>query len=554
MIKRILLGLLFVLSITSIYSQADLLDTQKARKSIVKIMVKVPGSTDASVCTGFVWKQKDWIVTSLHAMHPKGNVTVIYNSGDLGIADVIKVYERADLVLLKVRDVSSLSADVVPLLKYSSAAIPRKTEMTAIGYGLGAKASRGNPLKRGDIASPETLERALPVEAVKKLKGYEIPDLELDIIMLDGSLLPGFSGSPIFNDKTGELIAIGEGGLENGTQALSWGIPAKYLAELEKSTNSIVSTDFIGSPLHHSSAVKITNEDVKAKIEEQPDMDIYAELELLSEQYSSIVYDDYEFFYVKTRTYEELYETSFDTDNLDSLRMEFESLGLYLDFSLFEFDVYEDPFHGVILVVPAGMPLGLDNYGYLFADLTALPMGPNFSLYYGLDYTFTDIGSATQELKSQMDVAGFGPEVGGFQIWENKYYSYSLDDYSSIAWMMISGNSPYKTSSVNDYGETITDENNLLFYYTVLFDKYERNTTFYGRAQMWMHKNVLSYMTGDITLNCIDIDSYAENYQACDYFESWMKVVISAHLTSYSYIQYVEYDVDGEEDFYYEDE
>jgi hypothetical protein len=503
-------------------------------------MVKVPGSTDASVCTGFVWKQKDWIVTSLHAMHPEGNVTVIYNSGDLGIADVIKVYEKADLVLLKVRDVSSLSADVVPLTKYSTVAIPRKTEMTAIGYGLGAKASRGNPLKRGDIASPENLERALPDAAVEKLKGYEIPDLKLDIIMLDGSLLPGFSGSPIFNDKTGELIAIGEGGLENGTQALSWGIPAKYLADLEKSTNSIVSMDFTGSPLHHSSAVKITNAEVKAKIEQQPDMDVYAELELLSEQYTSIVYGDYEFYYVKTRTLEELLETSYDTENIDRIIQEFQDLGLLLATDLFEFDIYEDPVYEIIIVVPAGSLLFVDDSDVLQADLSAFDMSDYFSLsfYGGENYggDWTSVGTNILNWNNQQP---FSQSAGGLTVDEDYTHHYQIDEYSSMGWLFLSGQNlvyhEYFEDTllpVNYFGLLVSSD----FYFT-------------SHASLLMPQIAFDYMDTTVILDCYT--NYENETEACDYFETWMQIVISSHLTSYSFVQYAENE--GGYDEYYEE-
>lgn len=555
MIKQLLVGLFFMFGLSALYSQTDKLDTQQARKSIVKIMVEVPGSTDASVCTGFVWKRKDWIVTSLHAMHPKGTVTVIYNSGDLATAKPIKVYEKADLVLLQVQDTTDVSSSVVALTKYDSTAIPRKTEMTAIGYGLGAKASRGNPLKRGDIATPENLERALPNDAVKKLKGYEIPDLKLDIIMLDGSLLPGFSGSPIFNDKTGEFIAIGEGGLENGTQALSWGIPAKYLALLEKSSNSSITKDFTGSPLHHSSAVKIAIEEQKTNNDEDPNIDVNAQLDFLAEQYTSIVYGNFEFFYVKTRTYAELTETSFDNENLYKLTDLFSSMKLHLDYSLFEFDIYEDPFNEVILVVPSGSELYVDENNHLKAKIDDMPM----AWYFQLDFYYEpnnnqDWQSAFYSLQNKLD--GEYPVLGGWQIDEEFDYSYELDEYTSMGWEMLYGEQPLLLETFDESGNLIYDENgypiyDTLYYYsyvTLLTDKITDNR-FSSNAMLTMPTIAFEYMTPDVVLDCVN--NYDEEEDACNYFETWMKLVIASHMTSFSFVQL---DAGYYEEDYYEEE
>jgi len=63
------------------------------------------------------------------------------------------------------------------------------------------------------------------------------PALDLHILYLEGSLLPGYSGSPVF-DPNGRLVGVGDGVLEKGASYMSWIIPAKYLAELESSTSS----------------------------------------------------------------------------------------------------------------------------------------------------------------------------------------------------------------------------------------------------------------------------------------------------------------------------
>jgi len=537
--KVILLIIVFAFSITG--NTQSKYDFKEKGKSVVQIMVKIPGK-DPNVCTGFVWKQKDWVVTSLHAMHPKGTIEILYGGVWNKNVSVIRVHEKADLVLLQINQPAMFPADVVPIkeIETNTNPIPYDEKLSSIGYNMGARAAQPkNLIRGGTTARTENLYNNLPPDVVEKLEAFKVPDVKIEIMMLEGSLLPGYSGSPIFHKEDGSLVAIGDGGLDAGTKNVSWGIPAKYLAELEKSDVKTVPFGIESSPLHYSSSVKIKDEAVSEKINSEPEEWDTEELyELMSEEYAGIQYGDYEFYYVKTRSYAELYETSFDTENLDSLKIEFESLGLYLDFSLFEFDIYEDPYNEVILVVPAGMPLFIDQTGTLSADLSLLPMGQYFGLYYGVDNTFSDISTASVGIMNLLNTTDFGVPLGGWTEHEDEYYGYQLDDYSAIAWMLAQANNTYETQAYDEYGNVFTENNVQLAYFSILHSTYEFNTTFYSYAFLRMPENAFGYMEPDVVLNCIDY--YDQNMGACDYFESWMKVIIASHLTSFSYIQYAE--------------
>jgi hypothetical protein len=79
----------------------------------------------------------------------------------------------------------------------------------------------------------KTLRDIVPESVARTLSGGS-PALDLEIDGIEGHLLPGHSGAPIFNEQR-KIVAIADGGLENGAAALSWGIPANFLIQLQSS-------------------------------------------------------------------------------------------------------------------------------------------------------------------------------------------------------------------------------------------------------------------------------------------------------------------------------
>lgn len=50
------------------------------------------------------------------------------------------------------------------------------------------------------------------------------PSLEINVLDIQGALVPGYSGAPIFNDKN-QVIGVANGGLKEGSTGFSWAIP-----------------------------------------------------------------------------------------------------------------------------------------------------------------------------------------------------------------------------------------------------------------------------------------------------------------------------------------
>ncbi len=305
------------------------LDPGKLGRSTVRITIKEGGQV-RSAASGFAWKDPTMIVTSLHVMHLGASAeTIVEFDGYKRRATVVRVLPKADLVLLKIdRPINGL----VPLLRYEGAKPPYKAPITALGYNSGASGIMTREFRKGH-ADPEVLKGLLPPKDRKELAAIKIPDIELNIYYLDGSLLPGFSGSPVV-DADGVLIGIGNGGLENGASNVSWVIPARFLDELVKSGMRTL-------PAGLGKAQQSFSADLQG-----------------SSDYVEIVYDNFVFVKTKTRSFKELAASSADPVQLWEMSASFmEDLGFKVEVGSLEFDIYEDLNNGIVITVPSGVNL-----------------------------------------------------------------------------------------------------------------------------------------------------------------------------------------------------
>ena len=336
--KKKCLSLILLLSICVFsfqrgFSQGD---PDNLAKSLVKITIAENGN-NIIAASGFVWQRNDYVVTSLHVMRPGINITIKLNwSGDnRGVwnARVIKVHPSADLVLLQVipGDIG-LPAWTPITTKGDSKQLKFSEEIFALGYNHGANGWSTKTLKKG-VSQSAKLADLIPDKDVVAVKKLGMPSIDLDIIYLEGSLLPGFSGSPIVN-RQGLLIGIGDGGLENGASNVSWGIPASQLDALLVSNQSTL-------PLNIGHASQTFSAEIN------------------NPEYKTLQYGQYNFVHTKTRTLEELIES---LDEPERIIAWFEDIkNMHLDFSLFVYDIYEDVNYGVIITVPQGQNLSIEQ-------------------------------------------------------------------------------------------------------------------------------------------------------------------------------------------------
>jgi len=188
-------------------------------------VIRITCSTKAG--TGFLWSNPDTAVTALHVVAGCDKISAYYESLKImRPAKVVRVLRRADLVLLKISDAPAaqvLTVDPKP---------PQLTDhLSTLGYPLQLENMNSSSLQLR--YGGKTLRDIVPESVARALSGGS-PSLDLEIESIEGHLLPGHSGAPIFNESR-RVVAIADGGLENGAAALSWGIPAHFLNQLAAS-------------------------------------------------------------------------------------------------------------------------------------------------------------------------------------------------------------------------------------------------------------------------------------------------------------------------------
>ncbi|MDZ7607156.1 MAG: serine protease [Cyclobacteriaceae bacterium] len=472
----------------------------------------VTSNGKANTCSGFLWKQGNWVVTSLHAMRPGGNVLVQYPDNNWKNASIKKINIKADLVLLELTPGQTVPAGVLPLQGYSPKQLVFDEPIYAVGYNSGSEGSPTRSMKKGDLKPKETLEFLVPPADLAKVKQGGIPHYQLDIIYIDGSLLPGYSGSPVY-DRSGNLVGIGDGGLEGGASNVSWVIPAKYLLDLENSTATTLPPGFEKTVLHFSAEAEVSY------TSETPE----AIDELFADEYKSYNGGDFMFYYTKTRTLDELFNSSYDPGNISKIVNEFQANRLFLDYNLMSYDIYEDANNGIVVAIPEDQPFDYDdNYGIFYTDLTNFPQGYYYSLRF--EGIKGDFGSQTIEQTAMDLVANLTESLGGasngFTPEPDYTYSTTIDDSRSIAHIGLVGNSAF----INTDNISVVK----ILYITLLQDA---DGAFYSIAELVIPVEVY---TNAITYGIDCINNYDQSPEYCDFFESYSKIMCGAHLTTFA--------------------
>lgn len=508
--NSITIGILLILLSLGSFAQFNPATLQN---SVVRVVVSV-NNRESNVLTGFVWKTPTQIVTSLHGMHPTGTIKVLYMNNAWRKVRIKKVLQKADLVLLEVLPGEpAVPAGVVPISSFSADPIEFRTEIFAIGYNSGARGSSSRTLKKGLAHPPENLANLIPPKDREVLARIGFPALDLDILYLEGSLLPGFSGSPVF-DLRGRLIGIGDGGLEKGASNVSWAIPAKYLNDLEASTVASLPPNFelIAQLFSARSTVEGSVEDL-AELEKtllQPDAP------------KPLKASGFEFYLTKNRSIGEMADTSDDPDNMVKFSSEIEEFNVSLDYDNIRFDIYEDINNGVILVIPEGQQLLYDPSDGTFE--VKFPGNDFVSLgYSGVkdDFSATEISDVVEYVDDFLNgTLAQNLGLSGFKT--NEEYTYWIDygDGRKIAWLSATGN------------ETVYGPGNLVctvgVYATMLMSA---EKSFIAFSTYFIPVDLLAFTTVN-GLDCSDPGIY---WQECEFVNDIFKVFSAAHLTTFAY-------------------
>jgi hypothetical protein len=202
------------------------------REELARSVVQVQGSgcptpqgTERRVATGFAYGPAGHVVTANHVVTGCQRITVYWekHNGHTQQASVVRVLPKADLALLQVGQSLGTALTAQPQRPKVDA------EVETLGYYLSVP-TMSNKRLRVTYGSSR-LADMVPKETRQALQQSGAIDVNLDILRLDGHLLPGHSGAPIF-DLQGHVVGVGSGGLKSGAASVSWAVPASYLAAL----------------------------------------------------------------------------------------------------------------------------------------------------------------------------------------------------------------------------------------------------------------------------------------------------------------------------------
>ncbi|WP_394787471.1 serine protease [Rhodoferax sp.] len=280
-------------------------------------LLKIEAGNNAA--SGFIWSDSAHAVTSLHVVDGQQRIVAHYVGSDGKIiastnAMVEKVLKDSDLVLLRLQAPQNRKPLVLNL-----ATPALKQSFDALGFPLNIAGYSSTEVKVR--FGGNQLSTILPPKVLRELVDY--PSTSIEIINLEGNLVPGLSGAPIV-DAEGRVIGIVDGGLENGAIGISWGIPASHLQQLAQSNVSKLPGATRNAALFAA--------DLQADVAPTQSLGSFGLTKL------------------RSRTYQQLAATADDQLGLAQLTQFFQMFNP----NAFRYDIYQDLVSGATVAVPEG--------------------------------------------------------------------------------------------------------------------------------------------------------------------------------------------------------
>ncbi|PTM61764.1 S1C family serine protease [Phreatobacter oligotrophus] len=199
-------------------------DIQQALSSVVLVVARECASAQgAKAGSGFVWRDQTTVVTAFHVVTNCQSLSVRTSAGSVP-AQLDRVLVDADLAMLRLA--SPLPAAPLNAAPSSPSA---GDEVVVLGFPLNVPTPDSRFL-RIVHATPNArrLRSLLPADAAGEIERAGIPSLDIEILRIDGNILPGHSGGPIVN-RVGQVVGIGSGGLQSGAVGVGWAVSSRYL-------------------------------------------------------------------------------------------------------------------------------------------------------------------------------------------------------------------------------------------------------------------------------------------------------------------------------------
>ncbi|MEO1079496.1 MAG: serine protease [Pseudomonadota bacterium] len=396
---------------------------------VVRVTVTSPNHpTQGQSSTGFLWRSSDQVVTSLHgvlAAREEGWQIDVICRGNPVRATPDRVLKKADLVMLKTDQPvvgctpfeGSVDADPESGLAMQSAGWPANALID-----LELK-------KRGVYSGKETLAGLVyDGKVLEALRVLQFPATNLPVYLVSAEgLRAGYSGAPAV-DRQGQLRGIVDGGLAKGTADYNWLVPARFLKELEASTERALPVVNNGELLSALFSTGIVADD----------------LELSYSRQGSDGDRQFNFVRTKTRRLDTIVDTA-EAGRAAGMQMlllrYLNILGVGLTSSI-AFDIYEDTNSNLSLAVPQGQALSISwneelgyqqiisqaEYGYIEYYETTSAIDDEGTVYRPGDDGFLP-AFAQEQMRYCAEAAHecrFDQRTGAMDVFENESRTYTF--------------------------------------------------------------------------------------------------------------------------------
>ena len=237
--RRIVIGLFLILLLPVLTSRRavsqDLLaEVEKlASQSVVRVDARECISGRDVQGSGFLRGKPDQVVTALHVVAGCEAISVYFETVKIvRSAKLQRVSKEADLGLLRVTNPPNL-----PVLQPSSSMPKLTDDLFVLGYPKGLPSLNSMNLQ-ASFGLERQLSAMLPDPNRRDVQKAGMPSLELEVLRIQGHLLPGHSGAPIFN-RSGRVVAVADGGLDGGSIEIGWGVPVDNVGSLMTSRQAV---------------------------------------------------------------------------------------------------------------------------------------------------------------------------------------------------------------------------------------------------------------------------------------------------------------------------
>src|SRR5262249_17710897 len=181
-----------------------------------------PGRNPDRSLTGFKTKKFDGILTALHGVLGCKPIKAVPDQGQ-PLIDELKISGvdiENDIALLTSPELSNKFPDG---FDEDAAAVLPNSVLRVQGHPLGI--SKLTTTFRARTPAIVALRDLLPTGGdFDKLQHRLSPSTSIQVISIDGTILPGHSGAPIFNTQ-GRIVGVASGGLLGGLAQINWAVP-----------------------------------------------------------------------------------------------------------------------------------------------------------------------------------------------------------------------------------------------------------------------------------------------------------------------------------------